>query len=710
MNVSVVVIARNEERKIADCLRSIAAQDFAGGEVEIVLVEGGSTDRTAEVALAAVPSTRIVPNPGGSISGNRNRGWRAARHPFIAFLDADCVAPPHWLRTLLEALVEDAGSDAAAVGGANVPPASTSPFYDALGVMLNTYAGSRGSVQGRVYAEAREVGHLPGLNVLYRRDALEAVGGWDERFGFIGEDEDLSHRLLDQGFRLLYVPGAAIVHRQRGDLRSWARNMFLYGKGRVWLIRRHPRAFGPQFLVPPLLPLLLWIYLPAILLVALWYGLKAGRPGLVPRLFVLFATTHVAYGLGQWKGLFTTGDSETARMTGRWPRVGLIVLKNAGNKGDEAIFVSVCRRWRLRDNEQPLPYHLYAMGFGPSGFDARLVPPDLAGIERLAGDLCRAHPESRSLRPLDPGTWAQAGRLLYVLSTFGAVLFCGGQWIHDLKPAFHAAISGLLLFARTMGTRVGVFCVGSGPLRAVWSRLAVRLAFGRRALLVVRDPASLHLYKEAGLPQVQLAIDPALELPDPRPQASRPSFVGLSPCAWFTFENVYRRDPGAIEAMVAVLLQIIQGLRARGYRVLLIPTMNPEDREVCERLVVQGGPGVERLETDPLTPSEIQGAIGSLHALVSMRLHPVIFAFNAGTPFVALNYASKVAEFCRRAGLDDRLVELKDGWGEETLRRLDSAEGEARPALRSRMADSHARLAAEMEPAYQALWGWLGGS
>ena len=178
--------------------------------------------------------------------------------------------------------------------------------------------------------------------------------------------------------------------------------------------------------------------------------------------------------------------------------------------------------------------------------------------------------------------------------------------------------------------------------------------------------------------------------------------VGLSPCAWFTFENVYRRDPNAIEAMVAVLRQILEGLQARGYRALLIPTMNPEDREVCERLLQSG---VDLLETDPLTPSEIQGAIGSLHALISMRLHPVIFAFNVGTPFVALNYASKVAEFCLRAGLEDRLVDLGDGWGEETLRRFDSTD---ELALRSRMANSHARLAAELEPAYQALWTWLG--
>ncbi|HYG61834.1 MAG TPA: glycosyltransferase [Thermoanaerobaculia bacterium] len=714
MNVSVVVIAYNEERKIAACLGALAAQDYRAGEVEIVLVDGGSTDRTAEVARAAVPSVKVVPNPGGSISGNRNRGWRAASHPLVAFVDADCVAPSHWLRTLLAGMAEAEGR-VAAVGGANVPPAGESPFYDALAVMLDTYAGSRGSVQGRVYEDTREVDHLPGLNVLYRRAALEAVAGWDERFGFIGEDEDLSHRLRGQGFRLLYVPGAAVVHRQRGDFRSWSRNMFLYGKGRVWLIRRHPRAFRLSFLVPPLLPLLLWAYLPAVLLLAAWYGLRAGRPGVIPRLALLFATTHIAYGLGEWAGVFTPGDSPKARESarrGRRRKVGLIVLKNAGNKGDEAIFVSVCRRWLLRDREEgaPLPYPLYALGFGPSGFDVRLVPEDLAGVERLAADLCRADPGARRLGGQALG---QGVTLLWVLVTFRAVLFCGGQWIHDLNPAFHAAISGLLAFGRLTGTRMGVFCVGSGPLRAGWSRLAVRLAFGRRALLVVRDPVSADLYRKAGLPQVRLAVDPALELPTSQPpDLPEGSTVGLSPCAWFRFENVYRRDPAVIAEMVTVLVRLVDGLRRRGLRVLLVPTMNPEDREICRSLLdalpedrfLRPLPPVSLLDTGALTPSQIQGAIAGLGVLISMRLHPVIFAFNVGTPFVALNYAEKVAEFCRRAGLEDRLVQLDGDWGGESLRRLDASDSEA---LRRRMAGEHARLAAELEPAYQALWAWL---
>jgi polysaccharide pyruvyl transferase WcaK-like protein len=164
-----------------------------------------------------------------------------------------------------------------------------------------------------------------------------------------------------------------------------------------------------------------------------------------------------------------------------------------------------------------------------------------------------------------------------------------------------------------------------------------------------------------------------------------------------------------IAEMVTVLVRLVAGLRRRGFRVLLVPTMNPEDREVCEQLLeaLPADRSKQRpalLDTGSLTPSQIQGAIAGLEALITMRLHPAIFAFNVGTPFVALNYAEKVAELCRRAGLEDRLVQLTGDWGGESLRRLDATDPEP---LRRRMAEAHGRLATELEPAYQALWKWL---
>ena len=109
----------------------------------------------------------------------------------------------YWLSALAKEMKQ---TQAAVVGGANVPPSAESVFCDALGVMLNTWLGSRGSTQGMVYAEPCRMKHIPGLNVLFRKDALDAVGGYDERFRLVGEDEDLSHRLRYEGSSNIMCP------------------------------------------------------------------------------------------------------------------------------------------------------------------------------------------------------------------------------------------------------------------------------------------------------------------------------------------------------------------------------------------------------------------------------------------------------------------------------------------------------------------------
>ena len=407
--VSVVVVAHNEEAKIAACVGSLAQQEVSGLEYEILLVDDGSTDRTVEIAREAAPDLRVISNPSKSISSNRNRGFREATHPWVAFIDADCEAPAHWLQTLTTGMAErlESDPDVAAVGSSNIPPAQTSTFYDTLGLMLDTHIGSRGSVQGRVFEQGHAVGHLPGLNVLFRKDALEKVGGWDERFRLIGEDEDLSHRLTYQGYRLFYVPGAAVIHRQRSDFRSWSKNMFAYGKGRTWLLRRHPNIFELGFLVPPFLPVLLWAYLPVIALVSVGPVLKSRRPGLWLYLTALYAATHISYGMGLWAGMFSPGDSERSRKKTR--RLGCAVTRNLNHshkdRSDDGIIDAVqCLQRALADSLTTsgtlADTDIYLLLGDRESLDLRPIPEDADAARRMIeASMAEAMPESPTARP-----------------------------------------------------------------------------------------------------------------------------------------------------------------------------------------------------------------------------------------------------------------------------------------------------------------------
>lgn len=332
LNISVVVIARNEEDCILKCLQSLAAQNYPRNNYEVVLVDNGSTDGTSEIARAFMsdfPNFRIVRNQIPGIAITRNAGIHATKYDVVAFIDADCEAEPVWLSTLARAFREETAKDSsiAAVGGPNVMPGKTSVFRHALAVATTNYWGHHDSVQAKNPNLRLEVDHLPTLNVMYDRTKVLEVGLFDEGQGNISEDVDMSHRLRDKGYKLIFEPRAIVAHRWREDIWSWMKNMEVYGKGRTWLMRKDPSHIKPQFAAPILLltafvlalcALFFWwlaiplaMYLILTFLVSLYACFSNGKPQFFPIVFLVYMVTHISYGVGQIHGLFAKRGSDT---------------------------------------------------------------------------------------------------------------------------------------------------------------------------------------------------------------------------------------------------------------------------------------------------------------------------------------------------------------------------------------------------------------
>ena len=321
--VSVIVVCYNEQTRIGACLDSILAQDFAE-PWEAIIVDNQSTDRTAELVAAKAetnPAVVLVRNDTRTLSVGRNVGWRRAASPLVVYTDADCIVPSHWLRTLVHAYRAQKAVDAslAGVGGGNYQPNDTQ-FYRALNIFLKSPFGNRGSTQTESFDQGRYVDSLAALNVLYERDALESIDGYDSvHFPRVGEDEDLNSRLAEKGRRIFYVPGCEVLHFWRDTFAGWRRNMYLYGFGRVKLRRRHPsRAKVTDLLclaVPGALVLTLfsWLWLPLaaplsayvliMVLASLTGSFRFGQPLLAPRVFALLVGTHLWYGMGFIRGI-----------------------------------------------------------------------------------------------------------------------------------------------------------------------------------------------------------------------------------------------------------------------------------------------------------------------------------------------------------------------------------------------------------------------
>jgi GT2 family glycosyltransferase len=198
--VAVVVATRNRAERLAALLDSLAAQEGAGEEFEVVVVDDGSSDSTREVldrfaSGEALRLTAIHNEVAGGPGAARNAGWRATEAPSIAFIDDDCVATPGWLRAGLAAMAENPG---AIVQGRTDPDpdeeAAAGPFSYTI----------------RVYSLGP---HFETCNIFYPRELLERMNGFDTAaFPGGGEDSDLAWRAIESGAPTAFAPTARAYH------------------------------------------------------------------------------------------------------------------------------------------------------------------------------------------------------------------------------------------------------------------------------------------------------------------------------------------------------------------------------------------------------------------------------------------------------------------------------------------------------------------
>jgi GT2 family glycosyltransferase len=228
--ISVVVCSRNGAATIGDCLEAIARLDYPN--VETIVVDDGSTDRTAGIAGGfEVRLIRTKTNQG--LSTARNLGIAAATGEIVAFTDDDACPDPHWLRYLAHGF---ATTSHAGLGGPNVAPADGNLVERAVA------HAPGGPIHVLLSDDLAE--HVPGCNMAFRRDALRGVDGFDPQFRVAGDDVDICWRLQERGLTIGFCPGAVVTHRRRRTLRAYMRQQAAYGRAEALLERKWPEKYN----------------------------------------------------------------------------------------------------------------------------------------------------------------------------------------------------------------------------------------------------------------------------------------------------------------------------------------------------------------------------------------------------------------------------------------------------------------------------------
>lgn len=248
--VTIVVPTLNERLHLERCVRSVLDDPHPLDRLELLIVDGGSTDGTRAIAAwlaAELPAVRLLDNPRRLQAAAFNLALTAAdpRATCVLRCDAHALYPPGFVTRATETLQRTG----AALVGFHAVPVSEMPFQTAVAFAQSTPAG----VGGSSYRLGSHSGWVESaMHGCFSRAAVEAVGGYEETASH-NEDAELSLRLraagggiwLDDELRVSYFP--------RSSVRALARQYFFYGRGRAATLVAHRQRPAPRQLTPPLL-------------------------------------------------------------------------------------------------------------------------------------------------------------------------------------------------------------------------------------------------------------------------------------------------------------------------------------------------------------------------------------------------------------------------------------------------------------------------
>ena len=195
--ISIIVPALNEESVIGRCLASLKKQKVPAAGFEVIVVDNGSTDRTREIArsFGGALAVTVLDRSRVRISALRNFGASVARGEYLAFLDADCVAPQHWLLQAVDLLRAD---DFRIIGAQYRIPANSS-------WVARAWYGDLWRIKDG------PVSYVPGGDLAISRELFMNLGGFDETI-VTSEDTEFCERAAASSVPILAVPSLSVVH------------------------------------------------------------------------------------------------------------------------------------------------------------------------------------------------------------------------------------------------------------------------------------------------------------------------------------------------------------------------------------------------------------------------------------------------------------------------------------------------------------------
>jgi cellulose synthase/poly-beta-1,6-N-acetylglucosamine synthase-like glycosyltransferase len=225
--VSIVIPMYNAEEHIVSVIEAILAQDY-DGEVEIIVVNDGSRDRSPELVSRFEKQKKLIltnQENRGAVTAT-NTGFSVARHEIICSIDSDVVLERDWLNKIAS---EFNDPTVGAVQGYYKTPARVSFIARMMGYDIEKRYDD---IQGKY------VSQVCTGDTAYRRSALEIAGPFDPTFAY-GYDNDMSYRLQNVGYKLVFRKDAICYHHWKSTLKGYIVQQYRSAYGRLQLVSKH---------------------------------------------------------------------------------------------------------------------------------------------------------------------------------------------------------------------------------------------------------------------------------------------------------------------------------------------------------------------------------------------------------------------------------------------------------------------------------------
>ncbi len=255
-SVSIIIPTFNGASRIGNCLDALRKQT-AGRNVEILVVNDGSTDNTVEVVERYSHSEiRLITQANAGPAAARNRGALEARGAIILFTDDDCVPMPGWLDAMLEPF-----RDPEVVGVKGI-------YRTRQRQVAARFVQIEYEDRYRLMASLPSIDFIDTYSAAFRRDRFLEMSGYDTSFPVAcAEDIELSYRMSARGWKMKFAPTAIVYHTHPDTLWRYLKKKYKFAFWRVLAVRKNPSKAVKDSHTPQLMKFQL-LFAPALLLAA----------------------------------------------------------------------------------------------------------------------------------------------------------------------------------------------------------------------------------------------------------------------------------------------------------------------------------------------------------------------------------------------------------------------------------------------------------